>query len=61
VKNSLLNFAVLLGISINLSAYAEIILDGTLGHSGEIKGIPSLDGKFNFAIEARLGQQVGSN
>lgn len=61
MKNFLLNFAVLLATSINLLAYAEIRLDGTLVPPGEIQGIPNLEGKFNFAIEARLGQQVGSN
>jgi filamentous hemagglutinin family protein len=61
VKNSLLKFAVLLGSSINLSAHAQIILDGTLGHPGEITATPHSGGKFNFAIEAGLGQQHGPN
>lgn len=43
-----------------LSLFAEVILDGTLGQSGEIIGISNGRG-VTFNIEQSLGHTVGQN
>jgi len=54
------NFIGFISLLFPLSLFAEVILDGTLGQSGEVIGISNGRG-VTFNIEQSLGQTIGQN